>query len=330
MKTKTVIGLAFVLVAFAAAPVRGLDVLVVAGLEGDEEYRPAFTESINFWKIACAKADVNCTVLGDAPAAEGAEPLRDQLKKRLEENDGTPLWLILIGHGTFDGREAKFNVAGDDFTAKELGQWCKGITGELVVVNTASSSAPFLKELAGPNRTIVTATKSPNEIYFTRFGRFFSEAVTGLPEADLDNDDQVSILEAYLYASNSVRDFYEQSGRLATEHALIDDNGDGLGTRSEWFEGATAVKTAKSGAEPDGLRAMQQVLVKNELEKRFPPQLRERRDELERKVRTLRRKKSSMEETEYYRRLELLLRDLAEIYRQADKLAAPPHPLPDE
>ena len=295
------------------------EVLVVVGLEGADEYRETFKTSAESWEKACQKANVPCQIMGIAAPMGSDSSVKEKLEKKLSEIGEKELWLILIGHGTFDGRSAKFNIPGKDFTSGELAEWCKGITGDLVLVNTASASAPFIKALAGKNRTIISATKSANEIFYARFGSYFSTAVTGIKEADLDNDDQVSLLEAFLFSADQVAQFYNQEGRLSTEHALIDDNGDGLGTRAEWFEGTTATKVAKTGAQPDGLRAMQQVLVENDLEKDFPPDLRKRRDELETRVRVLRRKKSKMAEADYYRDLEKLLRELAHIYQKAEK-----------
>lgn len=299
-----------------------LEVLIVAGLEGVEDYREVFHQNIAEWEKACSDGGVPCAVIGKEPSPPGTS-VKQQLQQRLASAGKDELWIVLIGHGTFDGRTAKFNIAGDDFTDRELAEWCRHLSGPLTVINTASASAPFLRELAGPKRTIITATKSPNEIYFTYFGAHFARAVAGLPAADLDNDRQVSLLESFLYASHKTEQFYQENGRLATEHALIDDNGDGLGTRSDWFEGVTATRVAKDGAEPDGLRALQQVLVKNESERRFPEALRARRDELERKVRVLRRQKSELEEAAYYRDLEALLRELAAIYAEAEKPKAP-------
>lgn len=303
-----------------SGPVAAREVVVVAGLGGEEEYRDIFRENIQLWKLACAKAEVPCEIIGLEP--DGTY-IKAKLQKRLSEVGEKELWLILIGHGSFDGRVAKFNIAGEDFTSRELAEWCEPITGSLVVVNTASASAPFLDALAGENRTIITATKSANEIFYARFGEYFSKAIAGEVDADIDNDDQISLLEAYLYADDQVAEFYTLAGRLATEHALIDDNGDGMGTRGDWFEGVSAVKVARDGAEPDGLRAMQQVLVPNELEKNFPPELRKERDDLEIKVRLLRRAKPGMDEAKYYEDLEALLLKLGEIYQQVDTKSAP-------
>ena len=293
-------------------PVSAREVLLVVGLEGEDEYREVFEKSVENWVEACEKAGVSCEKIDRSSKPSP----KAKLENRLAQVGSNELWVVLIGHGTFDGREAKFNVAGDDFSAREFGEWCREITGNLVVINFSSASSPFLSELAGENRTVITATKSANEIFYARFGEYFSEAIPGIENADLDNDEQVSLLEAFLHASARVKEFYGNEGRLATEHALIDDNGDGLGTRSEWFEGTSAVRVARDGAEPDGLRAMQQVLVMNDLEKNFPPELRDQRDKLEREVRLLRRKKQDLDEEEYYKDLENYLRQLALIYEK--------------
>lgn len=303
-----------VLLALGLNLVSAREVLLVVGLEGEDEYREVFEKSVKNWVEACEKAGVPCEKID-----ESSKPsTKAKLQERLAEVGSNELWVVLIGHGTFDGREAKFNVAGDDFSAREFGEWCREITGNLVVINFSSASSPFLSELAGENRTVITATKSANEIFYARFGEYFSRAIPGIEDADVDNDEQVSLLEAFLHASSKVKEFYGNEGRLATEHALIDDNGDGLGTRSEWFEGTSAVRVARDGAEPDGLRAMQQVLVMNDLEKNFPPELRDQRDKLEREVRLLRRRKQELDEEEYYKDLENYLRQLALIYEKVE------------
>jgi hypothetical protein len=136
--------------------------------------------------------------------------------------------------------------------------------------------------------------------------------------ADLDKDQQVSLLEAYLAASNGVEEFYKRESRLATEHALLDDTGDGLGTPAAWFRGVRATRAAKEGAEVDGLRASQLHLTPSAGEESLTPELREKRDALEASVETLRRRKDQMEEPKYYAELEPLLLQLAQIYAQAE------------
>ncbi|MEM9281168.1 MAG: hypothetical protein AAGA96_05030 [Verrucomicrobiota bacterium] len=190
--------------------------------------------------------------------------------------------------------------------------------GELALINTTSASGSFIPQLSKPGRTVITATKNELEMNYARFGRYFAKAIGGLPEADLDNDDQVSLLESFLYAGSEVAKFYEGERRIATEHALLDDNGDKMGSRSEWYEGTTPTQTPSKDLEPDGERASQKVLVKNEFERLLTPQQRLQRDELERQVKQLRRKRDSLEEQDYYDQLEPLLIQLARLYDQAN------------
>ena len=297
---------------------RGLTVIAVIGAEGAEEFGEKFQASAKALEAAAKKGEAEFHLVGLGPgASDDAKDLQDLIEAEKARDEGE-LWIVLIGHGTFNGREAKFNVRGPDFTDKDLAEWLKDFDRPLAVINTASSSAPFLKSLSGENRIVVTATKSAQEIFYTRFGEYFSEGIGGIEAADLDNDDQVSLLEAFLYAADRVASFYENEGRLATEHALIDDNGDELGTRADWFEGVLATRVPKQDSEPDGERAHQRVLVPNELEARMPLEIRRKRDALELKVRALVRKKSEMEEASYYAELEKLLLEIAKIYEAVE------------
>ena len=224
----------------------------------------------------------------------------------------------MIGHGTFDGKTAKFNLRGPDVTAAELAEWLRPFERPLAIINCASASGPFLNELSGPNRIVVTATKSGHEHNFAHFGDYISSAIVD-PAADLDKDEQTSLLEAFLAAAARVADFYKEDARLATEHALIDDNGDRLGTPADWFHGVRAVKTAKDGASPDGLRAGQLPLVPSRGEQVLSAEARKRRDELEQQLAELRRQKSTLSEEEYYSQLEPLLIEIARVYDQSEK-----------
>jgi len=227
------------------------------------------------------------------------------------------LWLVLIGHGTFDGKEAKFNLRGPDCSASELAGWLQPFHRPVAVVNTASASGPFINKLSAPGRVVITATRSGNENNYARFGQYLAEAITD-PEADLDKDGQTSLLEAFLIASRRVGEFYQLEGRLATEHALLDDNGDGLGTPADWFRGIRAVKKAKDGAALDGVRAHQFHLIRNEAERNLPPAVRLKRDELELEIARLREAKNQMDEDGYYSSLEKLLLQMARLYERAE------------
>ena len=213
-------------------------VIVVTGAPGEPEFAPDFALQIEAWSKASGEAGAKYVNIG------GSDADRERLKSALEaEAKSGPgeLWLVLIGHGTFDGKEAKLNLRGPDVSATELTEWLKPFQRPLAVIDTTSSSAPFLAKLAAPKRVIVSATRSGNEQNYARFGKFLAEAL-GDSQSDLDKDGQVSLLECFLSASHRTTEFYKTEGRLATEHALIDDNGDGLGTPADWFRGVHAVK----------------------------------------------------------------------------------------
>jgi hypothetical protein len=245
------------------------------------------------------------------------------------EDKTTPaeLWLVLIGHGTFDGKEARFNLRGPDLSASDLALWLQPFHRPLALINTASSSAPFLNKLSATNRVIITATRSGHEQNYTRFGQYFAESIAN-PKADLDKDGQVSLLEAFLMASRQVAEFYKAEGRLASEHALLDDNGDGLGTPADWFRGLRAIKKPKENAAMDGLLARQFHLIRSDAEAKLTDEQRARRDALEHEVLLYREKKSQLPEDEYYRELEKLLLPLARSY-ELNSRDAPPSPVPN-
>jgi hypothetical protein len=299
--------------AAVAQPARELELILVQGAAGTEEFATVFDRQAAFWQEAAAKAGATLTRLGHGAEADDLPALETALQKAVQPDRGQ-LWLVLIGHGTYDGREAKFNLRGPDLTPAWLAERLKPLRRELILVHTGSASGGFLKPLAGPRRTIVTATKGGDEVFYARFGEHFAPAITGLPEADLDQDRQVSVLEAFLHASRRAAEFYQQEERLATEHALLEDNGDGVGARAEIFEG-TEPKAAAGSAPVDGARAGQLVLVLSEAEARLTEAQRARRDALERRLEALKAERAGKGDEAFFGELEPLLRELAEIYR---------------
>lgn len=292
-------------------------VFVLVGAVGEEEFGKQFTEAAAKWEKVVAQAQAKLVTVG-WKSAETNDLARFKAALDAEPKEGAgEVWLVLLGHGTFDTKESKFNLRGPDFSGSELAEWLKPFKRPVAVVNCASASGPFVNKLSASGRVVVTATRSGQEVNYTRFGGHFAEAIGSL-ESDLDKDGQTSLLEAYLFASSRVTEFYNTEGRLATEHALLDDNGDGLGTPPDWFRGVRAVKKAKEGASADGLRAHQFVLVRSEQEKKLPPAVRARRDELELAIGKLRDRKSELPEPEYYKLLEPMLHDLARLYQSAN------------
>ncbi len=303
------------LMAIAASPEERPCVLTVVGAAGKSEYGAEFRRSADEWKTAAGKARAESIAIGSS--AESSVTDRDRLHAILTEQSKVsrePLWIVLIGHGTYDGREAKFNLRGPDVTDLELAKWLEPMKRPVVVLDCASASAPFLNRLSGANRIVVTATRSGSETNYSRFGGFLSAAITD-PQADLDKDGQVSLLEAYLTASHRVAEYYRTRSQLASEHSLLDDNGDRLGTPADWFRGVRATRRAKDGAPLDGIRAHQLHLILSDRERGIPVETRRRRDEIELSIAALRDLKSKLAEDEYYKRLEPLMVDLGRLYR---------------
>jgi len=290
--------------------------ILVLGAPGEPGYAEKFSAWADQWKQAAAKGGLRVSIVG--ADTNHPEDDRSRLVKLLRQEVARPdgeLWLVFIGHGTFDGRSAKFNLHGPDISADELAVELKPCRRPLVVIQCASASGPFINALSGPDRIIIAATRSGYEENFTRFGGCLAEAIAD-PAADLDKDGQTSLLEAFLFASREVERFYQEQGRLATEHALIDDNGDGLGTPADWFRGVRAIRTAADGKSVDGVRAHQIHLVRSEAEQQLSPELRARRDELEQELSALRVQKSTLKEDDYYHRLEEILVAMARLYEK--------------
>ncbi len=313
------VGVLMLLVAgLGAGPARaqGHYTLLVTGASGGS----TFKENLDRWRATLIAAlrdvpvfdDEHLIVLAETPgpgvgraSREGVRRAAEQLAGRMGED--AVLYVVLIGHGSFDGIDAKFNLVGPDLEAAEWDALLSRLPGRLVFVNTTSASFPFLERLAGRGRTIVTATESAVQRYDTVFPKFFVEAFVDL-SADRDKDGRVSILEAFEFASAGVRQWYQQRGQLATERALIDDTGDGRG-----------IEAGQSG--PDGAIAAQLYLgagaEENEVvtDPRLAP-LVTRRRALRQAVDDLKAVKEDMSPALYSRDLERVLIELARVSRQ--------------
>ena len=317
----------------SSSPEDRATLVVVTGIAGAPEYETVFAQRSARWRQAGETAGAKVHSIGEGEPNEQSdkERLRSLLEAEAHQGEGT-LWLVLNGHGTFDGKKGKFNLRGRDVSAEELAKWLETCRRPLAVVNGFSASAPFIQALSQTNRVILSATKSGYEMNYSRFGDYFSKSIDNL-EADLDKDGQVSLLEAFLMATRNTEEFYSLDGRLASEHALLEDTGDQRGTEADWYQGVRIVKKSKDNAVPDGRRAHQFHLIQSEFERRMPKELRKQRDALEFKFLELRDHKASLEESEYSKKLEAILLQLSEFYARADAFIAesPPRPkLPNE
>ncbi|MBN2590944.1 MAG: hypothetical protein JXA96_13850 [Sedimentisphaerales bacterium] len=306
---------------FASESEEKQTVIVVVGAGGTPQYQAQFTLSASLWEKACSQGNANYISIGLQPTDNTNDvndlKILEQTINNLEKESNIPIWIVLIGHGTFDGRTAKFNLRGPDVSSDKLTKWLEPIKRPVAIINAFSSSAPFLNKLSGNNRVIISATKSGYELSYSRFNQYISNAIGDL-SSDLDKDGQTSLLEAFLAASRQVDEFYSTEGRLATEHALIDDNADSLGTSADWYQGIKPSKQAMGTSSPDGYRANQFCLIPSEIERKLSPELRAKRDSIEMEIIKLRDSKEQYSEDEYFSKLETLSTKIANIYEQLD------------
>lgn len=225
------------------------------------------------------------------------------LKSQLDANN--ILFVFLIGHGSFDGKESKFNLVGPDLSASEYNVLLSSLpTRRVVVFNMSSASGEFVKSLAAKGRIVITATRNGQETNATRFPGFFIAALNAA-DADTDQDGHISVLEALIYANRLTAEFYKRAGRLASEHALFDDNGDGVGhEKVEAGEGllARTVYLDSLSGDEAALTAATGRLIKE-------------RSRLEGEIEQWIARKGNMPEPEYEATLERLFIELAKVNR---------------
>src|SRR5438552_997806 len=135
-------------------------VVVVVGAEGEPEYGREFAKWADRWGAAAASASAELVIVGRDEASASATD-KQRLQSLLDAEckkpaPAAPLWLVFIGHGTYDGKEAKFNLRGPDVSDVELAEWIKPCKRPLAVIDCSSASAPFLNRLSGDNRVVIT------------------------------------------------------------------------------------------------------------------------------------------------------------------------------
>jgi len=224
--------------------------LIVAGLGGEPDYAESFRSWSSSLHASAEKhlgiARANITYLTESPEKDpgrvDGKSTRDEIAKALARiatraRPGETLAVILFGHGSGAGEEARFNLPGPDASARDFATWLVPFALQRVVfVNATSASGDFQKVLAGKNRVILTATKSSQERNESVFGRYFSEALSG-EGADVDKNGQVSILEAFEAAKTQVAAEYQRERRLLTEHAVLDDGASGAIAKTTFLGG---------------------------------------------------------------------------------------------
>ena len=292
--------------------------LLVVGAAGTPEYKSQFEQDAQQWSRLAHDRQMELVTVDSGNGSsepKQREVLQSAIVDAAKENVAQ-LWIVLIGHGTSERGTHKFNLVGPDVSSNELAGWLKDVTCSVIVINCSSASAPFLPELSGNDRIVVTATRSGSENNYSRFGTQLANCILD-PATDIDHDEEVSLLEAFLAAAANTEKFYREQNRLATEHALIDDNGDKLGTGAEFFRGTRAVKAAQAGKQLDGLRAAQLILHSAQSAPKLSEALQARRAEIEDEINHHRLSKPSPPTDAYWDELERLLLDLADVYAEA-------------
>jgi hypothetical protein len=291
--------------------------VIISGASGGEKYaeqmatwrsdlRSALVDRYGF-KAEHVKLLVDeAAKAGDRATTANVRSLFTEIKKAGSKEDF--VLVVLLGHGTYDGDVAKFNLVGPDMTARDWNEVLSGVQGRLALVNTTEASFPFLETLSAKGRVVITATDSAAQKYATVFPEYFIKAMKEA-STDLDKNGRTSIFEVFSAASAAVKQHYEQRGQLSTERALIDDNGDSKG-REAAAEG------------PDGGLARIAFLDAETVSETTNPELAnliKRRRALEAQAEEHKQLKGVMPDTEWNAQFEKLMLELAQVSAEIRK-----------
>lgn len=288
--------------------------VIIVGAGGEEAYAQQFAQwSTDLTRVLNTRfgfGNERLRILAEKPQPNQLRATADEVKRafaalKTELSPENILFVFLIGHGSFDGKEAKFNLVGPDLSSQDYNLLLAQLpTRRIVVFNMASASGEFIKSLSARGRIVITATRSGQETNATRFAGFFINALNAT-DADTDQDGHISVLEAFTYANRLTNEFYTRAGRLSTEHALLEDNGDGVGReRAEAGEGLLARATYL-----DSL-SMEQAAAGASTAR-----LLKERERLEGEIEQVIARKGAMPEPEYAALLEKLFIELAKLNR---------------
>ena len=287
--------------------------IVVSGASGGEKYAAQQqkwrTELGTALRVTLAIPEANVLVFSEdgsdslKATAENVRTVFADLRRRVTAED--TLLVVLLGHGTFDGSDAKFNLVGPDLTAAEWKGLIDGLAARLIVVNTTASSFPFLEELSKKGRVVITATDSTQQRFATVFPEYFVKAMADV-SSDFDKNGRMSIWEIFAAASAGVKQYYEQRGQLSTERPLLDDDGDQVGREAQapGMDGALA-RALHLDADPGSVSGDVVIAA-----------LERQRSVLEAQLEDLKGRRSSMSDADYQAELERILVQLARVAQQ--------------
>jgi hypothetical protein len=272
-------------------------VLTVSGLGGEPDYEQRFnslaTETDKILRAGQTDRVVETLKGADATRAK-IEASLAKIAAQAKQPDA--FVLMLIGHGSFDGDEYKFNIPGADISGKELATLLNRIpAGRQLVVDMTSASGGAVAALKKENRTVITATKTGTEKNATVFARYWVEALRD-PAADTDKNETISALEAFVYAEKKTSQFYSEQKRIATEHPQVDDQMRAAAFPLLKFGAAAATVTDPAKRELIG-----------------------KKEEIENKIDALKYQKSLLAPEDYRRQITALLIDLSKVQEAIDK-----------
>jgi hypothetical protein len=269
---------------------------VVAGLGGEPDYEQRFRDQAVSIAEAAKKA---AGEQGHVVVLTGDQARRDSVRRELQEfaakmKASDSATVVLIGHGTYDGEEYRFNVPGADITGSELTQLFERLPAkQQLIVNATSASGATIELWQRPERVVITATKSGGERTATRFAQYWGQAVSG-DAADLNKDETVTVAEAFDYANRQVAASYKSEVALATEHARM------AGEDAAAFAVAHVGSSALSGTTPEVTALLAQ------------------RGQIEQDLEGVKGRKTALSEDQYYDELEGVLVRLAQLQKQID------------
>lgn len=304
--------------------------LLIGGLGGEQQYSDKFDRLLHESKKALIENFLfpaeNITVL--AESREREEDFVDDISNadnitawfndaadKITENDH--VYIILFGHGSFNGAHANFNIPRKDLSDIDFAKLVNKLNANRIIfINTTSSSFPFIESISGENRIVITATKSPTQRNITRFPDYLVEGFSD-PSADLDKNGDLSVLEVFKYAAQKTERFFEDNGNLATEHSMIEDTGDRRAARLNELE------MSNEGAFADATflkrRASAYLTSEAAMQDSVLMRLLTEQEQVELDISKLKTEKDLYGEQEYYDQLEKLLVRLARINDQLEE-----------
>lgn len=302
--------------------------LVVAGVGGEE----AYTGRFHLWSTRVVDAALaaglrpgNIVYLGEREDLDperingrstGENVLAEIAALAERSSAGDDAWIVLFGHGSGAAGPPRFNLPGRDLVADEYAAALEQLADRRVVfINASSASGGFIGPLSQEGRVVITATKSGGQSNESLFGGFLAEALDGAA-GDANKDGRTSALEAFAFAQREIERYYRQNGLLRTENALLDDDGDGMGSpepagveASETVDGRLAsLLYLGQEAEPATLTAEARELA-------------DRRDGIQRRIDELRLQRETLDEEVYLSELQELMVELALVDRELEEAA---------